>query len=318
MHTIWSSWTTTNRETFREAFLGYCRQNRHRVDDTWLGEESLDAYMPDGDNPSLLLMEGDTPVGAASVMVHAQMRRAGEARFRILCHQGDNPDAYAVMLQALREQVPHLPDELGTEGERDISHWFVFVPDGQNAQNLCLEANGFSVYRTSHILVRNPAPLPEVACPAGVSFRPFLAGQDEQIYCDIRNAAFATLKGSEAPLLPEDVADITGEYGALPGGIVFLCQDGVPIGVVRAMRDDSDAELGELLEIGPLAILPGHQKKGLGTVMIRHILKVGAALGLPRAVLCVNAENTPALGLYLREGFAVHLGFTCYRQSLVD
>lgn len=102
----------------------------------------------------------------------------------------------------------------------------------------------------------------------------------------------------------------------IPGGIFLMRKDGMDLGLVRVKQDPGEDGTGPMLEIGPLGIMPGHQGKGYGTLLLRHALRFGAdEVGLPRALLSVNAENTPALGLSLREGFVVTEGLSCMRQD---
>ena len=165
-------------------------------------------------------------------------------------------------------------------------------------------------------LTREDQPVSPDEWPEGVSIRPFLFDQDEETYSVIRNTSFASLKGSQTPLTVEDVAAMRHDGDRIHGGIFLLRKDGRDLGIVGTTRDPGGDGTGPMLEIGPLAVMPGHQGKRYGMLLLRHALRFGSGeAGLPRAVLCVNAENAPALGLYLREGFVVSEGFSCMRQD---
>jgi mycothiol synthase len=203
------------------------------------------------------------------------------------------------------------------DGDKAITHWFVFVREANGEQRECLEDNGFRLFRTSHLLVRPALPVSPVVLPAGVGIRNFRFGEDESVYCSIRNEAFRSLQGSQTPLLPGDVAAMASDGQTLADGIFLLTFEGEPAGVVRTSCDFEGDEGEPMLEIGPLAILPRHQGRGFGTLLLRHALAFGVSKGISRAVLSVNAENTPALGLYLREGFVVDQGFLCLKEDFV-
>ncbi|HQJ24170.1 MAG TPA: N-acetyltransferase, partial [Bacillota bacterium] len=70
-----------------------------------------------------------------------------------------------------------------------------------------------------------------------------------------------------------------------------------------------------VFDIGPLAVLPGYQGKGLGRALLRAIL---AYAGERRtdAVLSVDSTNESALRLYSEEGFKKVKGFACYVLAL--
>lgn len=317
-----SEWTTmrssmehdfTALETI--AFKAFCERHKDHVDDSFLNAEELADFAPNGENPTVVCLRGNTLSGAASLILDDYHVRGRRARFRILYSEDNTPDSYAALLSPLRKHMETWNRKRAGADPEGLTHWFCFVRDGNDAQRICLEADGFRLYRTSHVLIRGEMAVPEMLLPEGVAIRPFLFGQDEETYCHIRNAAFRNLLGSEVPLLPEDVTKMAQDGDTLPGGIFLLEAHGTPVGIVRTAKDPGDAENEAMVEIAPLAILPGHQGKGYGTLLLRQAIQHGRQLGLAQAVLCVNAENTPALGLYLREGFTVHSGFACMRED---
>ena len=283
----------------------FCRKHRAMLDESYLVEEDLEQLAPGPESPTVLgIVQGDI-VAAASLVFDDYHLRGRRTRFRILYSETETADDYRRLLEAVRPE-PGLVD-----------HWFAFVKDGSGTHRSLLEAAGFRLERTSHVLTRPALPVAPSDLPEGVRIRPFQFGEDETAYARIRNAAFAGLLGSQTPLTEADIARYATDGDTVPGGIFLLEHDGRPVGVVRTVRDPGEDGTGPMLEIGPLAIEPGHQGKGYGTLLLRHALRFGAETAdLPRAVLSVNAENSPALGLYLREGFTVLEGYACMRQEL--
>ncbi len=288
-----------------ESFKKFCVKHKSYLDDSFLTDEDLSKLVPSPDAPTWLAVEDDKVVAAASLLMDGYHLRGGRARFRVLYSEIPDSTVYRTLLDAVRP-------EKGV-----VDHWFLFVREESASLMQCVREVGFHLERTIHVLVREDLPTAAVDCPAGCEIRPFAFGQDEKVYVGIRNAAFANLMGSGTPLSVEDIAAMEQDGETIPGGIFLLEEAGQPVGVVRTVRDLGEDEEGPMLEIGPLAILPGFQGKGYGTLLLRHALRFGMEqVGLPRAVLSVNAENAPALGLYLREGFTVMQGFSCMRQEL--
>ena len=71
-----------------------------------------------------------------------------------------------------------------------------------------------------------------------------------------------------------------------------------PVGMLRV-----DQEPPTHLQLEKLNVLPDHQRKGIGSLVLNHVISEAKQLGLPvrLRVLRVN----PAKGLYERHGFTV-------------
>ena len=70
------------------------------------------------------------------------------------------------------------------------------------------------------------------------------------------------------------------------------------------------------MNIGPLAILPEYQGKGLGRQLLRASLQFAKENSYKRTILSVNGENERAQALYIQEGFKQVEGVTCYQFEL--
>jgi ribosomal protein S18 acetylase RimI-like enzyme len=58
------------------------------------------------------------------------------------------------------------------------------------------------------------------------------------------------------------------------------------------------------LHISTLAVPPTQQRRGIGTLLVRHAEEMGSDFGLDVITLFVRAANTPALRMYKRLGYS--------------
>ncbi len=59
------------------------------------------------------------------------------------------------------------------------------------------------------------------------------------------------------------------------------------------------------MHINNVAVLPPYRGRGVGALLLTHVMTEAARAGARRATLEVRASNTPALRLYERLGFVV-------------
>lgn len=57
------------------------------------------------------------------------------------------------------------------------------------------------------------------------------------------------------------------------------------------------------MQINNIAVLPSHRNLGIGTTLLRHVLREATTRGAQRAILEVRRSNRIALHLYERLGF---------------
>lgn len=74
-------------------------------------------------------------------------------------------------------------------------------------------------------------------------------------------------------------------------------EDGELVGYLLATRD------GKMLDITRLGVRTGHQRRGIGTELLKKVLEHDELM------LCVRRENWPAIKVYYRQGFRI-LGHT--------
>ncbi|WP_342768236.1 GNAT family N-acetyltransferase [Fontibacillus phaseoli] len=286
-----------------EKFFAYCRKHRQEVDESFLYEEDLRDFAIGEDNPTYIALDpaGDM-VAAASLIKDAYHRKGRRGRFRIFYSEVDD---FALYGHLLRSIVQH--------GE-GLDQLFVFVPTMQERMMEMLGKLDFKLERYAFILVHKQLEKPAYSVPDGYTLEAFRLGVDEEAWAEVRNAGFATLRGNETPVTPEMVAKMAARDDALEGGMLVLYHGGRPVGIVRGTRDKYEG--APIMNIGPLALIPEYQGRGLGRMLLRAALSFAVEQGYAQAILCVNAENERAKGLYLQEGFSQVEAAANYRYDL--
>lgn len=110
-------------------------------------------------------------------------------------------------------------------------------------------------------------------------------------YIHIRLAAGLSRKSPEAATI------------GLKNGLfsVVVHADGVPVGIGRVVGDG-----GCFFEVVDIAVLPAHQKKGLGDLIMQRLMKYIHENALPTAYVSLMADHgTPEF--YARYGFEASL-----------
>lgn len=284
-------------------FFEYCKKHRKELDDSFLYDEDLENFKADAENPTYIMTDSNGQIkGAASLILDDYHRRGNRARFRIFhCESHDDQD-YKRLFEALLKHT------------MSLDHVFLFVPLLNEKLKVVMEKLNFDVERYTFLLVREDLEVRELAIPKGYQIKSFQPGKDEGAWCLVRNAAFSTLKGSETAITPEMVAKMPAESDYLDGGMMILYENDEPVGVVRG--SDDEYEGSPIMNIGPVAVLPEYQGRGLGRVLVRAAIKFSKDKGYKRCVLCVNGDNEQAKALYLQEGFEQTEGVVCYRYEL--
>lgn len=294
-------------ESLREEriadFAVYCRRHRKEIDESFLYDDDLERFRPSEENPTYILTNDRGEVAGAASLILDEYRRSGRAgRFRILHSEVDTLDAYQALMQAILRH---------TDG---FDRLCVFVPTTNTRQVEMVQGLGFSAERYSFVLVREDPEVPDAHFPEGYEVRPFVRGRDEEAWCQVRNAAFVNLKGSETPITPSMVAEMAASRASLAGGMLILFHGEGPVGVVRGAADEYEGL--PAMEIGPLAITPEYQGKGLGRSLLRTALRLAKDRSFSRTILSVNAENERAKSLYIQEGFRQVEAAVCFGYKL--
>lgn len=286
-----------------EEFIDYCKTYRKEIDDSFLYDEDLKNFKADNENPTYIIVDnGDKIIATASLIVDEYMKRGKKGRFRIFHSSLNNIEHYRMLLKAV---LVH------TEGLHKI---FIFSPTVNEELSRALEEINFEAERYTYLLVREDIEIPEVILPEGYRIEPIEAGYDEEAWCQVRNASFAKLLGNETPMTPNMVAKMLAAEDFIQGGAMMLYNEEKPVGVVRAAKDEY--EDSPIVNIGPLAIIPEYQGKGLGRMLLRAAINFSREKGYSRTILCVNAENERAKSLYIQEGFRQVEAVVSYKYEI--
>ncbi len=285
-------------------FVAYCKKHRSEIDESFLYDEDLNDFQPGPDNPAYIAVnqEGEL-TAAASLIVDDYNRRGRKARFRIFHSETEDMNVYKMLLAAVLKHTDGL-DKLN-----------IFVPSVNPELMRALEKLHFVVERYACLLVNGCRETAAFCLPEGYEIRPFRPESDAEIWSGIRNAGFAKLQGSETPVTPEMVQKMAAGEDYIDGGMMILYDGDKPAGIVRGSADQYEGS--PIMNIGPLALLPEYQGKGLGRILLRAVLQFAKEKGYTGTILCVNAENERAKALYLQEGFEQAESAICYKFELL-
>ncbi|MGX6443683.1 GNAT family N-acetyltransferase [Neobacillus sp. K501] len=284
-------------------FIAYCRKHRLEVDDSYLYEQDLRDFELSAENPTYIMTnQSGVVVAAASLIIDDYHKRGKRARFRIFHSELEDANGYQLLMEAILKHT------------KDLDKVFLFIPVENRELTKYIEELKFTVERYSFLLVRAEQDVPAYTLSKEYEIRPFMPGQDEEIWCQVRNAGFAKLQGSETPVTPEMVKKMIAERDYLEGGMMILFHKDRPVGVIRG--SDDEYENSPIMNIGPIAIIPEYQGKGLGRCLLRASLRFAKEQTYDKTVLCVNGDNEHAKALYLQEGFKQVSAVACFQYFL--
>jgi mycothiol synthase len=281
--------------------IAYCKKHLSEVDNSYLDEEDLSEFVSNEQNPTYVAISDDGAIfGVASLIINEYALRSKSLRFRIF--HVETPEVYPRLFAAILKSVS------------DFTRVYLFVPINNMPMRQSIEALHFTVERYAFYLVRDEQTYPEYCFPKGYTLSVFRPGTDEEDWCRVRNAAFAHLKGSETPITPEMVSDYPKHSDYIADGMLILRHNSQAVGIIGGSYDDYEGV--PVMHIGPLAIHPDYQRKGLGRMMLRAALDTARKHSLNITSLSVNGDNENAKKLYLQEGFREAEAVVCYEYRL--
>ncbi|MFI8947984.1 mycothiol synthase [Streptomyces sp. NPDC053750] len=188
----------------------------------------------------------------------------------------------------------------------------IWAHGGHSAARHLAQVLGLTLFRELRQLRRPLAglDLPDPRLPEGVTVRAFVPGQDDAAWFAVNAAAFAH-HPEQGALTQRDLDDRKAEAWFDPAGF-FLAERGGELIGFHWTKVHAAERLGEVYVLG---IRPDAQGGGLGkaltTIGLRHL----AGLGLPTAMLYVDADNEAAVSVYERLGFVTHETDLMYRTE---
>ncbi|MET4923488.1 mycothiol synthase [Streptomyces sp. PSRA5] len=188
----------------------------------------------------------------------------------------------------------------------------VWAHGGKSAARHLAQVLGLTMFRELRQLRRplKPLDIAEPVLPDGVTVRTFVPGQDDAAWLAVNAAAFAH-HPEQGGLTQRDLDDRVAEPWFDPKGFFLAERDGRLVGF-HWTKEHAAEHLGEVYVVG---ISPDAQGGGLGKALTAIGLRHLAARGLPTAMLYVDADNTAAVTVYERLGFATHEVDLMYRTE---
>jgi mycothiol synthase len=156
-------------------------------------------------------------------------------------------------------------------------------------------------------------PLPVTNEPYELNWRPFRPGVDDTAWLEVNRLSFAT-HPIQGTMQQEDLDRAKTEPSFDPAGFVIAREGEQMTGFCwTKIHADSNPPVGEIYVIGAH---PAYQGRGLGRALVLAGLDWLHGQGLTVGMLYVEANNEPALRLYLRLGFEMVHDFRCWRRKV--
>lgn len=226
-------------------------------------------------------------------VAYAQLSRGNSSwALELVVHPHHRYEMHAIGPELLQTAL----DVVGETGGGSV-HWWVFEPTRAHVDL----AASLGLRQGRRLLqMRRPLPLGDSTDLATRSFRP---GVDESAWLAVNNRAFSAHPEQGGWDL-ETLRAREREAWFDPEGFRIHERDGrIAAFCWTKVHHDHEPVLGEIYVI---AVDPDFHGLGLGRAVTLAGLDHLARVGVPMAMLFVDADNAAALGLYRELGFEVH------------
>jgi mycothiol synthase len=269
-------------------FLEYCSRNEKAHDESYLSAGELKKFTIK-DNITFILTDSENEnsiKGVFSIMLNRKRR------VRIYHVEEGNSDEYLLLHKAMINEL---------KKSEEVCSYSMFITEPGNESIIeILNDLGLNLLRFIFVLERELSPVETAIMPEGYTLNSMNFPDDAAVWAEIRNLSMKNLLGYKY-YGKDFFLNMNKEEEYLNECTLILRHGDKAVGIIKAEQDDQ--ENGIFGFIGPIAVLPDYQGKGLGRYMLRHTVNILTEKYNWPSSLCVNAENEDALKLYLQEGF---------------
>ncbi|HEX9765525.1 MAG TPA: mycothiol synthase [Nitriliruptorales bacterium] len=269
---------------------------RQRLDELWEQDQGASAEAVDAAWQPYLAAVDDHPAGYGAILLDDEGSGAS-AELVVAAHHRRHGIGHTLLtgLEAAARQC-------------GVTRLRIWSRDEDEANRRFAEARGYGLHRRLLILARGSDPVPEADLPKGVTLRAHEPGPDDDEVVRVLNAAF-----------PDNRRPWTRARLHRHRNLAWFDPDGLFVADTgdRLHGLHWTKERGEGVgEVHIMAIAPEGQGIGLGRALLRAGLRHLYDRGNDEVILWMDAENTPAQGLYESEGFAQRYQDAAYARDL--
>jgi len=182
------------------------------------------------------------------------------------------------------------------------------------------ERNGFAPRWSEYFMRRSlEGPIEDLAIPEGYELVPWTKERDELMRLT-SNRAFADRRAPGDEGIDEEKWQryYTGTASFAPDTSYILMHEGEGVAYVRSLINADENRRLERTEgeIGQIAVVPEHRRRGLASILLHRVMRNFKALGLDYAKLNVEINNAAAYKTYEHLGFVANKRYISYRKTI--
>jgi mycothiol synthase len=228
-------------------------------------------------------------------VAYAQISRGNDAyAFELVVHPHHRYEMATIGPELIEAAI----DVVAADGGGTVN-WWVFEP---TTTHLSLAASAGMVEGRRLFQMRRPLP---TGLEVTITTRAFVPGDDDEAWLEVNNRAFRG-HHEQGGWTIDTFCQRQQEDWFDPSGFRVLELEGRMAGFCWTKVHAAAGDDGPLGEIYVIAVDPDFHGRGLGRQLTLAGLDHLAGAGIPTAMLYVDADNTPAVGLYEQLGFRVH------------